>query len=155
MSTAASACERLAQSRERLRQVMCEEGPPPDDAHHHGHTTSSSEWSTLLKTTPGSLLLFEVFQSWWARQPLRLTLQLATQATNLLVQPVAQRHPYRLVMVSAAVGGLLVLARPWRWLPTSALFAGLLPQLLTETMKHMPRQAASDAGNTRPLTHRF
>jgi hypothetical protein len=48
-----------------------------------------------------------------------------------VLQPVAQTHPYGLVLGSAVAGAVLVRLRPWRWWPASALLAGLLPQVVS------------------------
>jgi hypothetical protein len=144
MTSTPSACERLAQSRERLRQAMRDVGSPPKEHNHQrpGQATPfTSDWLTQLKTVPGANLLVEIFQDWWAKQPLHLTLTQVAEAVKLVLQPVAQRHPYALVLGAAVAGGLLVLARPWRWISTPALMAGLLPTLVAEIMKFMPDQA--------------
>jgi hypothetical protein len=62
--------------------------------------------------------------------PLQKVLGTAAVTAELVLQPIAQAHPYRLVMGSALAGALLVKAQPWRWLPVSALLAGLVPQLV-------------------------
>lgn len=119
MSAQPGACERLAQSRERLRQAMQQVSLDSSDA--DGSGTGS--------------LLNDVLANWWHKQPLRLVLQLPLEAAKALMQPVASRHPYKLVLGAAAAGGLLVLARPWRWMSTRALAAGLVPQILSLAMQ--------------------
>jgi hypothetical protein len=64
----------------------------------------------------------------------------------VLMQPVARRHPYKLVLGAAAAGGLLVLLRPWRWMSTRALAAGLLPQIMAAAMQRLsPKPCAASA----------
>jgi len=144
MSPEASPCERLATSRERLRQAL-------QQTRHTGASTDSNPESLLggllghLKTGPGLGLVVDVLQAWWQKQPLRVALLLASEATKLLVQPIARRHPYTLVLAAAAVGGLTVVLRPWRWISTPALLAGLMPQVLSEVMKLLdPKPPAND-----------
>jgi hypothetical protein len=115
MSSQPDACERLAQSREHLRQALQQVSISSSDGDGSG--------------TDG--LLSDVLANWWGKQPLRLVLQLALEAAKVLMQPVARRHPYKLVLGAAAAGGLLVLLRPWRWTSTRALAAGLLPQIMS------------------------
>lgn len=144
MKAAPSACERLVQSRERLRQALSEIQSPSDGA-NIPPGPSFSDWLASLKTLPGASLLVDIFQGWWARQPLRVTLLLAVQGAKAVLQPLAQRHPYGLVIGAATVGGLLMLTRPWRWIFAPALWAGILPQLLSEAMKHMQSQTTTTA----------
>lgn len=143
MSLDVSPCERLAASRERLRQAM-QQSP------HTGASPGNNPESLLggllghLQTSPGLGLVVDVLQAWWQKQPIRVALLLASETTKVLVQPVAQRHPYALVLAAAAVGGLTVMLRPWRWISTPALLAGLMPQILSEIMKHLsPKPPAS------------
>lgn len=136
-----SPCERLAASRERLRQALQQVNT--------GDSTGDKPESLLgglinhLQTGAGAGLMMDVLQAWWQKQPIRVALLLATQTTKVLVQPIARRHPYALVLAAAAAGGLLVLARPWRWISTPTLLAGLLPQLLSEVMKHLPSKSGA------------
>jgi len=143
MSLEASPCERLAASRECLRQAL-------QQAKHTDASTGNNPESLLggllghLQTSPGLDLVADVLQAWWQKQPIRVALLLASETTKLLVQPIAQRHPYTLVLAAAAVGGLTVMLRPWRWISTPALLAGLMPQILSEVMKHLhPKPPAS------------
>lgn len=149
MNTVPSACERLVQSRERLRLAMREVRRQPGDANRTSGE-SIPDWLASLKTLPGASLLLGIFQGWWVRQPLRVTLLLAAQGVKAVLQPLAQRHPYGLVIGAAAVGGLLILARPWRWISAPALWAGILPQLLAEAIKHMqsPSTTATATGHS-------
>ncbi len=121
MSSQPDACERLAQSREHLRQALQEISTSSSDG--DGSGTDS--------------LLSDVLANWWRKQPLRLVLQLAPEAAKALMQPVARRHPYKLVLGAAAAGGLLVLLRPWGWISTRALAAGLLPQIMSVVMQRL------------------
>jgi hypothetical protein len=135
MSLDASPCERLAASRERLRHAMQQVGSSDN--------TDANPESLLggllghLQTAPGAGLVVDVLQAWWQKQPMRVALLLALETTKVLVQPIARKHPYALVLSAAAVGGLTVLLRPWRWISTPALLAGLMPQILSEAMKHL------------------
>ncbi len=150
MTSTPSACERLAQSRERLRQAMRDIASPPALASRQ-HTQQSNSfafgWMAKLKDMPGAGLLLNIFQGWWTRQPLSLALTLATETGKVVLQPVAQRHPYGLVFGAAVVGGLLAFTRPWRWISTPALMSGLLPQLVAEVIKFVPDQSRDDPKN--------
>jgi hypothetical protein len=133
MSTEAGACERLSASRERLRHALHQV---------HSAKTSGANPEGLLggllgqmQAEPGAGLMMNLLQAWWQQQPMRVGLLLAQEATTGLLQPIAQRHPYRLVLAAAAVGGLTVVVRPWRWIPVSGLLAGLLPKVLSQVMK--------------------
>ena len=55
---------------------------------------------------------------------------LTAKATELIVQPIATEHPYRLVLGAALVGALLVRTRPLTWLSGSAALLGLLPKVI-------------------------
>ncbi len=60
---------------------------------------------------------------------------LAAKATEIIVQPIATAHPYRLVLGAALVGALLVRARPGAWLSGSAVLMGLLPKVISALNK--------------------
>lgn len=62
--------------------------------------------------------------------PLQKVLNTAAITADLVLQPIARAHPYRLVIGAALAGALLVRTRPWRWLPVPALLAALVPQLV-------------------------
>lgn len=142
MSFDASPCERLAASRERLRQAMQQ----VTSSNTPGGANPESLLGGLLghlQTGPGAGLVVDVLQAWWQKQPMRVALLLALETTKVLVQPIARRHPYALVLAAAAVGGLTVVLRPWRWISTPALLAGLMPQILSEIMKHVGPKTGS------------
>ncbi len=147
MSSQPSPCERLAQSRERLRQAIKQEYGSRASGEGTDHFLTSLLGN--LQTAPGASLVGGVLQAWWRKQPLRVALLLAGETATVLVQPVARRHPYALVLGAAAAGGLMVLVRPWRWISTPALMAGLLPQVMTEIMGHLRPLPRSRHDNAR------
>jgi hypothetical protein len=51
-------------------------------------------------------------------------------SVKAVLAPWAQRNPLGLVLTAFVAGGLMNFLRPWRWIPLSALLAGLLPQIL-------------------------
>lgn len=84
-------------------------------------------------------------QPWWGKSRWPLALTMADKAARALLQPSAQRHPYSVVAGAAAVGALVVLARPWRWISTPVLLAGVLPKILSEVLKDSPAPAHARA----------
>jgi hypothetical protein len=131
-----NASERLALSRERMRQAMRQPDPGRQHADQVDSVNAGPDWLLTLRATPAARLLVSVFEGWWARQPLRVALSLAAETGTVMLQPTAQKHPFKLVLGAAVAGGLLAAVRPWRWIPTSALLGGLVPQLMSEALKH-------------------
>lgn len=126
MSTAqSSACERLAQSRECLRQALGQTDTPARAEPHGAPGSRALPWLSHLKTTPETCFLVDLVQAWWQKQPLGLAMTLVAQAASELLQPTAQRHPYGLVAGAAALGAVMVLVRPWRWLSAPTVLAAL------------------------------
>ncbi|OPF62668.1 hypothetical protein [Hydrogenophaga sp. H7] len=50
---------------------------------------------------------------WWTRQPWHASVELVAGTLADEVKPVVRRHPWASLAVAAAVGGALVMARPW------------------------------------------
>ena len=129
------AVERLAISRERMRQSMHAVMPRPKEAHLPGELPA---WLDKLKSIPGVSLVVDAVRSWWLQHPMRVATLLAADASKTLLRPFAQRHPIGLVAGALLVGGLLAWARPWRGYLKPALFVGVLPQLASKVMAQIP-----------------
>lgn len=112
-----SAAQRLAASRERMRLSMRKAAPEPRES---------------------SGMVADALRDWWSQHPWRVAGTVAADAVKAGLQPVAQRHPIALVLGAVVVGGLIVWARPWRGILRPALLAGLLPQLMSKAMEHLP-----------------
>jgi hypothetical protein len=128
------ATARLELSRERLRLAM---DPPPDPAEKqraHGWTDSLRAWPVVRE-------VLDSVRHWWSIHPLRPVGLVAGEAAGAVVRPVAQRHPWLLVLGAAVVGAALAWGRPWRWLLRSTLFAGLVPQLASRVASSLPIDA--------------
>ena len=131
--------ERLALSRERMRQSL--QGRP---AHRTGEAAGahaaggSLPWLASLKALPFASVIVDALSGWWAQHPLRIAVVVGTGAAKALAQPIAERNPLGLVLGTAVLGAVVVWSRPWRWLLKPALFAGLLPQLLTQAVAQLP-----------------
>jgi hypothetical protein len=138
MSTVLVACDRLAASRERMRQAMQAAGAA-EAARRHA-AAPAWEWLQSLESIPGVGVVIKAARTWWAQHPLRIASVAAGQAAQAVLQPLAQRHPLGLVMGAALLGGLVVLTRPWRWMFRPALFAGLLPQLFRSVSAQVSTQ---------------
>lgn len=134
---------RLASSRERLRAAM-QSGATASTA----GDAKAQDWTAALKEVPGAGLLLGALRGWWARHPLQVIGALALDAARALVQPIAKRHPVGLVLGAVVAGGLLAWTRPWRWVFTSAVLAGLLPQLAAKVLAQIldPRPSSSKDG---------
>lgn len=132
---ASLACERLARSRERLRQALQDSRPaPPADS-------ASLSWLDGLKLLPGFDVVLIAVRAWWGQQPLRQAGENLAAAAQAALSPVAQRAPLWLLAGAAAAGGLLVWLRPWRWLPAAAVLGAVAPKLFGKIITQLPLQA--------------
>ena len=133
-----TATDRLTLSRERLRSAMLARSASKGTASNRIAGAASSAWLASLKTIPGAGVLIEALDSWWSQHPLRLASMVAADAVKAGIQPLAQRHPLSLMLAALLLGGTLARSRPWRWLLKPALFAGLMPQLLSKAIAQLP-----------------
>jgi hypothetical protein len=122
---------RLAVSRSRLRLEL--------QAWQRGQETPTNStqqsWLDALRAEPGTRVLLDALHLWWARQSWYQTTATLVASLSQLLRPLAQRNPLMLVLGAAALGGALVLFKPWRWLSLSTIAAGLLPQLLPKLLE--------------------
>ncbi len=138
MSAVLTASDQLASSRERLRQAMRNTSAAPGGSSTQRAGRPAMAWLDGLKAIPGASVVIEAVSSWWAQHPLRIAGLVAVGGATGVLQPLAQRHPLGLVLGALLAGGLFAWSRPWRWILTPALFAGLLPQLFSRALAHVP-----------------
>ena len=131
MNNRLSASDRLALSREHLRNALSEEAFTPGKANPGFGANSFTALLAKLKSATTVHLMQVVLRNWWHQHPLRGALTLSAGAAEVLVQPVAQKHPLALMLGSALAGAVLFRTRPWRWVPASALLTGLLPRFVS------------------------
>ncbi|HEX3139726.1 MAG TPA: hypothetical protein VHQ87_06710 [Rhizobacter sp.] len=137
----ATAAQRLALSRERIRQSMRATMPPPAAARPAGELPS---WLAGLASMPVVAVVLDAVRGWWEHHPARLATLVASDTAKTLIRPVAQRHPIGLVVGALLVGALLAGLRPWRRLVKPAVFAGLaglLPQIMSKVVAHVPMES--------------
>ena len=78
-----------------------------------------------------------------AESPGQVIAQSAMVTARTVLQPTADAHPWALVGGAAAVGALVVLARPWRGLLRPGLLASLGTQWLLKTLALRALQAGA------------
>lgn len=105
----------LAQSRERLLQAL-----------RQAPSTRSSESSESPNESATGMLINALLEA------LRTSATQVTQPLKSALTDLAQRQPLTLVAGSFILGGLVTWSKPWRWVPTTALMAGLLPAYLNK-----------------------
>ena len=131
-----NAIERIELSRSRLRSAM-----QPPAAVPASEPTGALAWFERLKDQPSIAVIIDALQSWWSRHPIRPLVQMATEATNAVARPIAAHNPVALVVAAGLFGILFAWSRPWRWALKPALFAGLLPQLVSRVVAHLPLES--------------
>lgn len=110
--------ERLAVSRRAILQCMTrsDSGEPFQGGAADGSGAESSTqrlgsvrrlWRALRRTTA----------IWWRSHPAHLAVQVAQPALGQY----ARTHPLTLLGVAAALGAVVVLAKPWRLIPVTGL----------------------------------
>jgi hypothetical protein len=122
-----TALERLELSRVRLRLAL----------------SPAAARKTFVKRAGTSFTgaMVEWFNGWWTHHPLRRISQLAGSAFAAGLNPLTQRHPLIVVASAGAAGAALAWSRPWRWMFSPAVLAGLLPRLAWRVVPKLPLQA--------------
>ena len=123
---ASAAALKLVSSRERLKQVLSGRNLNRPLNQMSQGTSQDPDGSTPLD---GFSVVKHAVRAWWVSHPLHLVTTLAGSAAHSAMAPIAQRHPVRLLAVSAAVGCFIVYARPWRLLKGTGLVGMWLPKL--------------------------
>jgi hypothetical protein len=135
-STELTASERLTRSRERMSHWLTDDDR--DDAArtpHNGRTDAGRN----VDHSPTSIggIVTEVISEWWAEHPLHASAAFALSASRTAIVPLVRRHPAATLGGAAALGAVIIWARPWRWLLRPALVAGVASQLAARTITRM------------------
>jgi hypothetical protein len=136
-----SAVERLAMSRERLRGAMRERSPAGGASGKRGPGELPDWLERVATAVPGAGVIIDAIQAWWNQHPMRVAGMVALDASKTLLRPLIQRNPVGLVLGAVVVGGLIAWAKPWRGVLKPALFAGLLPQLISKALANVPTES--------------
>jgi hypothetical protein len=146
--TPPTAAERLATSRERMRQWMTQ---PDTRGEARRRVEAAKEagdkpaWKDRLRTAPMVGVVLDAASAWWANHPMQPVAQLAQGVVHDTVAPLARRHPI-LVVAGAFLAGIAVVRwRPWRWLLKPALFAGLSSQIIARVVASVPLESIFEA----------
>ena len=134
MSRIAEASQHLVQSRAGLRRALHTQARSSESGAQSLNHTAVLEWMAGLREMPGADVIVQAFKTWWMQHPLRTASAMAWDAAKVTLQPVAQRHPAALMAAAVAIGGILAITRPWRWIFRPALLAAVLPHLLTSIL---------------------
>ena len=136
--------ERLEKSRRLMREQMFELNAGSAQAKSQGRGTPSNWW-VALGALPVLGPLISDAASWWADHPLRAVADLFARPGTSASKPLTQRHPWAMLIGAAAVGALVMWARPWRFaLLRRAVYSGLLPQVMSSVLARVPTDGLLD-----------
>jgi hypothetical protein len=133
-SQALTPLQKLAQSRAHLRVAMQPLNRIDGAADDFPGESRPAFWNSL----PGVGILREALEDWWAHHPLRMATVITEKAASALLRPTAQKHPVLLMAGAVLAGAVLVRMKPWRWGLKKAMFAGLLPHLISKVVSELP-----------------
>ena len=132
-----TAVERIELSRARLQQAM----KPPPVLRNGAPVSGPLAWLERIKDQPSIAVIIDTLQGWWSRHPMRPLVHVASEASNAVVRPIAQHNPLALVVAAGLLGVVFAWSRPWRWALKPALFAGLMPQLVSRVVANLPLES--------------
>ena len=139
MTRVSDAFDRLADTRNQLRLAIRDgQGSARPMAGSQPTGWLGKLWGRW-KSSPGARPLVQGVDAWAARSPLPAAARLAADALDATLRPLAQRHPWRLVMGAFVLGGLFAWSRPWRRIVSPALVVAVLPRLLATMVGSVPR----------------
>lgn len=133
-TTEMTASERLTRSREQMSHWLTDDDR--DDrlrARVNGHGSGSDDHAP---TSIGGIV-GDVISEWWSEHPLHASATLALSASRTAIVPLVRRHPAAVLGGAAALGAVIIWARPWRWLLRPALVAGVASQLAARTIARL------------------
>src|SRR5205823_6123596 len=143
-----TAAERLAASRERMREWMLHADGRHEARRRNEAAYAAGEkpaWMDRLRTAPVIGVIMDAASAWWRNHPLHPAASLAHGLVRDAVAPMARRHPIATIAGAFLFGAALVRLRPWRWLAGSALLAGLGSQIITRVVASVPIETPFEA----------
>jgi hypothetical protein len=114
-----TAAERLAASRERMREWMLQadtRGVARRRVQAAREAGDKPAWIDRLRAVPVVGVVLDAANAWWANHPMQPVAQLAQGVVHDSVAPLARRHPILVVSGAFLIGVAVVRWRPWRWL---------------------------------------
>jgi hypothetical protein len=138
MSRITEASQRLVQSRAGLRRALRDQTHASDSNRGSLGQNDVLALLTGMRDMPGADVIVQALKTWWMQHPLRAASAIAWDSAKAALQPVVKRHPVALMAAAVAVGGVLAMTRPWRWVFKPALFAAVLPQILSSILAAQP-----------------
>lgn len=135
------AVQRLAESRERLRQWMTQGDSRHEARRRTAAAQARGEKSPIgdrLRSIPVLGLVIDGVSAWWSHHPLHSAAALANGMARKAVVPSVRRHPIAVVAAAFLIGAAAVRFKPWRMLLKPALFGGLSSHLLSSVMSQVP-----------------
>lgn len=136
-----SAAQRLAESRERLRQYMLR-GNGRHEARRRTAAAQAegSRASAIdrLRALPVVGVVIDAVSAWWSNHPLHPAATVVENVARDTVAPFTRRHPIPVLISAFFVGGAIVWFKPWRLAAKSALFGGLISQVASHAITQMP-----------------
>ena len=142
------ASQRLAESRERMRQWMLHADGRHEARRRAAAARAEGEqpaWIDRLRSHAVLGTVIDAISAWWANHPLHPAVGLANTVVRDAVAPLARRHPLATLASAFVVGGAIAWFRPWRWIIKPALFAGLASQVVTRLVTAMPLDSLLNA----------
>ena len=114
--------QRLSSSRRAL--MNCLQGENHEHASSAGADSEeqSGVKSSLLSRSSYGFLARNMMARWWNRHPANAAGQLARP----LLEHYARQKPVKLLIISAGIGALVILTKPWQLLSATALLATFL-----------------------------
>lgn len=139
-TTEMTASERLTRSREQMSHWLTNDDR--DDrqrtrANRHAPASRSNVRNNDHAPTSIGGIVGEVISEWWSEHPLHASATLALTASRTAIVPLVRRHPAAVLGGAAALGAVMIWARPWRWLLRPALVAGVASQLAARTIARL------------------
>ena len=142
---APTAAERLARSREQMRDSMNAIAPPRQRLSATGEPATGGPMLDPLFDRvlglPGVNIVIDTLESWWKHHPWRAVGLVAADAGREVVAPIAKRHPVYLMLGAALFGAVLLRWGPWRWVAKRTLLAGFVPRLATRIAANVPLES--------------